>query len=298
MDIILFYTIPIYILAIILECLFIHKKIPKTYQLKDTVSSIAMGSGFLIVSGLSNLFIIRIFLFLNEHSLYHIPRAWSGILYGEKTVWWVFILLLFLDDFCYYWFHRISHLCRFFWCAHETHHSSEFYNLGTALRQSWIGSPFTWIFWTPLAILGFRAEDILFQSSINLFYQFWVHTKFTKSLGILDYIMNSPSHHRVHHGTDIPYLDRNFAGIFIIWDRIFKTFVAETKEPHYGVLHPVNSYNPFLIAFHMLKELYYDIKKTNKWQDKVRYLVLPPGWNHEGTGKTSRDLQTDYKNLL
>jgi sterol desaturase/sphingolipid hydroxylase (fatty acid hydroxylase superfamily) len=296
MDKILLYTIPIYLVAIIVEYFFIQKKIPQTYQTKDTLSSIAMGSGFLILSGLSNLFVIRIFIFLNEYSFFNIPRAWSGIFSGEKTVWWVFILLLFLDDFCYYWFHRISHKCRFFWCAHETHHSSEYYNFGTALRQSWIGSPITWIFWAPLSILGFHPEDILFQSSLNLFYQFWIHTKFTKSLGIFDYVMNTPSHHRVHHGTNIPYLDRNYAGVFIIWDRIFKTFTPETKEPRYGVLHPLNSYNPIIIGFHMIKELNHDLKRSNKWKDKIRYLFYPPGWNHEGTGKTSFDLQKDDKN--
>ena len=295
MDKILIFTIPIYFVAIIIEFLFIKKRTPEAYRLKDTMASLTMGTGFLVVSTLSNLFIIQIFLFLNEHRLFLIPRAWSGLFYGEKAIWWAFILLLFLEDFCYYWFHRISHLCRFFWCAHETHHSSEYYNLGTALRQTWIGSPFTWVFWAPLAIIGFRAEDILFQSSLNLFYQFWIHTKFTKSFGVLDHVMNTPSHHRVHHGTDIPYLDRNYAGIFIIWDKLFKTFIPETKDPHYGVLHPVNSFNPFLIAFHMLKDLYIDIKKAPKWLDKIRYLIYPPGWNHEGTGKTSRDLQNEFK---
>ena len=213
---------------------------------------------------------------------------------GEKTYLWVFILLLFLEDFCYYWFHRVSHICRFFWCAHETHHSSEYYNFGTALRQSWIGAPFTWIFWAPLAFIGFKPEDIVFQSSLNLFYQFWVHTKFTKSFGPLDHILNTPSHHRVHHGSDIPYLDRNFAGIFIIWDKLFRTFTPEEAEPKYGVLHPINSYNPFIIAFHMAKELYIDIKNTKKMKDKFCYLIYPPGWKPNHEGMTSRQMQNEF----
>ncbi|KAB8029812.1 sterol desaturase family protein [Fluviispira multicolorata] len=299
MDMFLLYTIPIYNLAIAVEYFYVRKKIPNSYFIKDTIASLSMGIGFLIISGLCNIFVFKIFTFFNNYSLFQIPYALSAIVYGEKINWLVFLLLIFAEDFCYYWFHRISHICRFFWCAHETHHSSVYYNFGTALRQTWLGSPFTWIFWAPLAILGFRAEDILLQSALNLFYQFWVHTRLTKSFGAFDSIFNTPSHHRVHHGSDIAYLDKNYAGIFIIWDKIFKTFHPEDNEPIYGVLHPIRSFNPFIIGLHMLKELYLDIKSANQIRDKVKYLYKPPGWNHLGTGKISRDLQNEYyyKNL-
>ncbi|BBH53804.1 sterol desaturase family protein [Fluviispira sanaruensis] len=290
----LIYTIPIYLFSIIFELLYARKRLPNTYILSDTVASLSMGIGFLIVSGICNIFVFKIFYFLNQNSLFKIPYALSAILYEQKINWWIFLLLIFADDFCYYWYHRLSHICRFFWCAHETHHSSQYYNFGTALRQPWLGSPITWVFWAPLAIIGFRVEDILLQVSLNLFYQFWLHTRLTKSLGYFGVIFNTPSHHRVHHGSDILYLDKNYAGIFIIWDKIFKTFKAEENEPKYGVLHNINSFNPFIIGLHMVKELYQDIKNADKYSDKIKYLIKAPGWSHSGNGKTSLDLQKEY----
>ncbi|MBX9838507.1 MAG: sterol desaturase family protein [Silvanigrellaceae bacterium] len=294
MQYILIFTVPIYLIAILLEILKFKPKLSQTYKLKDTLASLSMGLGYLFVSSICGLYIYYIFSFLYKNRLFEIPNVWVALFNGDKIYIWGFILLIFLEDFCYYWFHRMSHICRFFWCAHETHHSSEYYNFGTALRQSWIGAPFTWIFWAPLAFIGFKPEDIIFQSSLNLFYQFWVHTKLTKSFGIFDHILNTPSHHRVHHGTNIPYLDKNYAGIFIIWDKIFKTFIPETSVPNYGVLHPVNSFNPVKIAFHMLGDLYLDIKNTKKIKDKFCYLIYPPGWKPDHKGLTSKQMQDEY----
>ena len=295
MDKVLIYLIPIYVFAILTEY-FSYNKILKSkkYNLKDTFSSITMGIGFLIVGILCKLFIIPLFLFLNAHALFQIPGTWVSLFNGNKIIIWPFILLLFLDDFAYYWFHRASHVIRFFWCAHETHHSSEYYNFGTALRQTWIGPPFTWIFWAPLALLGFKTEDILFQISLNLFFQFWIHTEYTKSFGFLDHIFNTPSHHRVHHGTNIPYLDKNYAGIFIIWDKIFKTFTPEKEKVIYGVLHPLNSFHPFYIGFHMVKDLMNDLNTTPGILNKIKTVFYPPGWRYDGTGLTSKDMQEKH----
>jgi sterol desaturase/sphingolipid hydroxylase (fatty acid hydroxylase superfamily) len=296
MNLFLLYVIPIFILSIVIESWSLRQK--QGYLLKDTAASLSMGVGFLLVSGLCSLFVYPLFLSLNRHAFFQIPETWVGLFQGKKVQIWPFVLLLFLEDFCYYWFHRTSHMVRFFWCSHETHHSSEYYNLGTALRQPWVGSPFTWIFWAPLALLGFHAEDILFQISLNLFYQFWVHTEYTKSFGILDYVMNTPSHHRVHHGTNIPYLDKNYAGIFIIWDRIFGTFISEKEKVAYGVLHNLNSFQPIFIGFHMVVDLVSELRVTPGFKNKLKTIFYPPGWKFDGTGKTSRDLQMELSSKM
>ncbi|WGL59480.1 sterol desaturase family protein [Pigmentibacter sp. JX0631] len=296
MKLFMFFTIPIYLIAIILEFFYFKKQHKIAYKVKDTFASLVMGLGYLIVSSLAGIYIFYIYSFVYEFKLFDIPSPWMSFFLDGKINLLSILILFILDDFCYYWFHRISHICRFFWCAHETHHSSEYYNFGTALRQSWIGAPFTWIFWLPLPLIGFRPEDIFFQATLNLFYQFWIHTKLTKSFGFLDYIFNTPSHHRVHHGTEIPYLDKNYGGIFIIWDRIFKTFTPEKKEPKYGVLHPVNSFNPFKIAFHMIYSLIIDIKNEKKLLNKIKFLFYPPGWLPNDKGLTTKQMQDNYKN--
>lgn len=299
MNTVIFLTVPIYLISIIVEFLYFKKETQKVYNLKDTISSLAMGSGYLVVSTLASLYIYHIYTFLFNYKIFNIPSPWLALFTAGEFNLLAIILIFLLDDFCYYWFHRFSHISRIFWCAHETHHSSEYYNFGTALRQSWIGAPFTWIFWTPLALLGFQAEDIFFQAMLNLFYQFWVHTKLTKSFGLLDFVFNTPSHHRVHHGTDIAYLDKNYGGIFIIWDRIFKTFTPEKSEPNYGVLQPVNSFNPFFIAFHMVIKLFRDIKKEKKLGNKIKLIFFPPGWLPDNKGKTTKQMQAEaQKNKL
>lgn len=295
MNYFLFFTIPIFIISIFLEFIYFKKLNKNVYNIKDTLASLAMGFGYLLISTLTSLYVYYIFNFLSKFKLFDLASPWVALFNTGQVNLFSIVLIFFLDDFCYYWFHRVSHISRFFWCAHETHHSSEHYNFGTALRQSWIGAPFTWVFWSPLAIIGFRPEDIFFQTMINLFYQFWIHTKLTKSFGILDYIFNTPSHHRVHHGTEVLYLDKNYAGIFIIWDRIFSTFVPEKKEPTYGVLHPVLSFNPFQIAFHMVVELIQDIAKQDKFINKLKLIFYPPGWLPNNMGKTTKQMQQEYK---
>jgi len=202
-------------------------------------------------------------------------------------------VLFFLEDATYYWFHRTSHNCRYFWASHVIHHSSEEYNLGTALRQTWTGTVSgSFLFWIWLPLLGFHPVMIMTLQSISLLYQFWIHTE---SIGRLprwfEWLFNTPSHHRVHHGADIKYLDMNHAGILIIWDRIFGTFQTEEEPPTYGLTTNLNTYNPFRIAFHEWYCLVTDIRSATRWTDRVQYLFRPPGWKHDGTGKTTRVLR-------
>jgi len=209
---------------------------------EDSAASLSMGLGFLAVEVVLKLLPFAGLAWLYQFRLFDIP-----------VVWWSWILLLFAEDFCYYWFHRLHHEVRTLWAAHVNHHSSTHYNLTTALRQSWT-TPFTgFLFWAPLPLLGFPIEMILIQKSISLLYQYWLHTELIGKLGWFEVIFNTPSHHRVHHGRNPIYLDRNHAGIFIIWDKIFGTFEPETEPVDYGLTKNIHTYNPVRIAFHRLQ---------------------------------------------
>jgi len=285
---IILFAIPFFILAMLIELYVTTKQNIKTYQTNDAFSSIAMGIGNVLIGFLSKALVLAALFFVYEnYRFFTIPVAW-----------WSFMLIFFADDFSYYWFHRISHECRLFWASHVVHHSSQHYNLSTALRQTWSGSFYSFIFWLWLPLVGFHPGMILLQMSISLLYQFWIHTEaIDKMPGWFEAVFNTPSHHRVHHGSNPLYLDRNHAGILIIWDKLFGTFQPEIKEEKviYGLTSNINTYNPIKIAFHewiaMLKDAFTG-KKTLK--SRLQYLTKPPGWKHDGTGKISDDLRKDW----
>jgi len=250
---------------------------------KDSAASLSMGLGFLGVEIVLKLLPFAVLAWLYQFRLFDIP-----------VVWWSWILLLFAEDFCYYWFHRLHHEVRTLWAAHVNHHSSTHYNLTTALRQSWT-TPFTgFVFWAPLPLLGFPIEMILIQKSISLLYQYWLHTELIGKLGWFGVIFNTPSHHRVHHGRNPIYLDRNHAGIFIIWDKIFGTFEPETEPVDYGLTKNIHTYNPVRIAFHEWSSMLKDAWNAKTWRGRLGYLMMPPGWTEDGLGKTSKALRVEY----
>lgn len=285
---IIHFAIPFFILAMLLELYITTKQHIKTYEVKDTFSSIAMGIGNVLTGFVSKALVLLSFAFVyEEFRIFTIPVAW-----------WSFILIFFLDDFSYYWYHRISHECRLFWASHVVHHSSQHYNLSTALRQTWSGGFFSFIFWLCLPLLGFHPEMILLQISISLLYQFWIHTEAIEKMPKwFEFIFNTPSHHRVHHGSNPLYLDRNHGGILIIWDRFFGTFQKEleTEKVTYGLTKNINSFNPIYIAFHEWLAMFKDIF-TGRLPLKYRllYLLKQPGWRHDGSGVTSDDLRKDW----
>lgn len=284
---IILFAIPFFVISIALEIYVIIKQFKK-YDYKDAITSISMGIGNVLLTFFSKAIVLFCFLYIyNNFRLFTIP-----------ITWWSFILLLFADDFCYYWFHRISHECRLFWASHVVHHSSQKYNLSTALRQTWSGGFYTFIFWIILPFLGFHPGMILLQMSVSLIYQFWIHTETINKLPKwFEAIFNTPSHHRVHHGSNPIYLDRNHAGIFIIWDRLFGTFQAEldTEKVKYGLTANINTHNPIKIAFHewisMLKDA--SMKKVSL-VNRLKYLVKSPGWRHDGSGVNSNDLKKEW----
>lgn len=286
-DIIL-YAIPFFIVSMLIEFYVTTKKHINSYEKKDTFSSIAMGLGNVILGYFSKALVLFSFFYIYENfRLLTIP-----------VVWWSFILIFFVDDLAYYWFHRISHECRLFWASHVVHHSSQHYNLSTALRQTWSGGFYSFVFWLWLPLIGFHPGMILLQMSISLLYQFWIHTEaINKMPKWFEAVMNTPSHHRVHHGRNPLYLDRNHAGIMIIWDKLFGTFQPELKEEKvvYGLVRNIDTYNPIKIAFiewiYMLKDIFTGKKDIIS---RIKYLIKPPGWRHDGSGKISENLRKEW----
>jgi sterol desaturase/sphingolipid hydroxylase (fatty acid hydroxylase superfamily) len=276
------------VLAMLLEFFVASTKNIKSYTAKDAFSSIAMGLGNVFIGLVSKLFIFAALYYVYENfRVFTIP-----------ITWWSFIILIFLDDFSYYWFHRTSHENRFFWASHVVHHSSKHYNLSTALRQTWTGSFYSFIFWLWLPLIGFHPGIIIFQMSISLLYQFWIHTELIqKTPKWIEFFFNTPSHHRVHHGSNPIYLDRNHAGILIIWDKLFGTFQPELKSEKvkYGLVVNIKTYNPIFIAFNEWGALFKDLNTKNiSVRNRIRYLYKPPGWKHDGTGKLSTDLKEEW----
>jgi len=277
------YAIPFFIITLIIEIIVDIREKANAYETKDAVTSITMGLGNVFLGILSKVLIFGVFIFVYENfRLFSIPFAW-----------WAWFLILFSDDLAYYWFHRISHESRFFWASHVVHHSSQKYNLSTALRQTWTGNFSGFIFWLWLPLFGFHPVMILAQMSISLIYQYWIHTELIKKMpNWFEAVFNTPSHHRVHHATNPQYLDRNHAGIFIIWDKLFGTFVPEKEKPVYGLVKNISSFNPLYVAFHEWIALFKDVftSKTS-FINRLKYIVKPPGWKHDGTGILSDDIR-------
>ena len=281
------YAIPFFVATVILEVILTVKVKLEDYEFKDAGTSILMGLGNVAIGLFTKGLVLGIFYL--TYNFYH--------LFEISFVWWTWLILLFAEDFCYYWFHRISHESRLFWASHVVHHSSQKYNLSTALRQTWSGSFYTFIFWLPLVLIGFHPVMVLVQMSISLIYQYWIHTELIDKMPKwFEAIFNTPSHHRVHHATNPQYLDRNHAGVFIIWDRLFGTFELEVEKPVYGLVTNIETHNLIKVAFiewyNMLKDFF-----TSKTSiiNKLKYLIKPPGWKHDGTGILSTDLRKEWE---
>jgi sterol desaturase/sphingolipid hydroxylase (fatty acid hydroxylase superfamily) len=284
MSVLIYVAIPVFLITILVELGWArrHRRDPaiKGYAARDTLASLAMGTGNVIIAAATKLVTFGLMVWVYEHRLFTLPAAW-----------WTWVLLLFAEDLCYYAFHRASHEIRFFWAAHVNHHSSQHYNLSTALRQSWT-TPLTGpLFWLPLPLLGFPPWMVLTQQAISLLYQYWIHTEAIGRLGWLEAIFNTPSHHRVHHGANPRYLDRNHGGIFIIWDRLFGTFEVEGERVRYGLTTNLTSHDPIHIAFHEWKQIAIDVAGAHSAGDALRYVFGPPGWSPDGSRLTSRQLR-------
>ncbi|GAB3958900.1 sterol desaturase family protein [Spirosoma harenae] len=283
-------AIPGFVILLVAEVIVTVIQQKDYYVTKDTASSLSMGIGNVIVSALiGKAMIFGAFTLVYQFRLFTV----------DMTKWWAWVILFFAEDFSYYWFHRISHSSRYFWASHVVHHSSMKYNLGTALRQTWTGNiSGAFIFWIWLPLVGFSPIAIMTMQSISLLYQFWIHTELiNKFPAPIEAIFNTPSHHRVHHGSDLDYLDKNHAGILIIWDRMFGTFEEERKRPTYGLTTNIDTHNPVRIAFHEWVAIGQDVRRAGSFRAALGYIFGPPGWSHDGSRKTTKQLREQQKRL-
>ena len=282
-------AIPVFVGLILLELFVIRRFGWKgDFETKDTTTSLMMGVGN-VVSGL----------ILGFVAFGVLMWCWQYRIADFGVSAWAILICFVIDDLRYYVYHRIAHRCRWVWAEHVIHHSSQHYNLSTALRQSWTGT-FTGMFVLriPLVLIGFHPALIVFVGGINLLYQFWIHTEaIGKMPRWFEAVMNTPSHHRVHHATNPRYLDANYAGTLIIWDRLFGTFVPERDEdmPKYGIVKNIGTFNPFRVAFHEWIDMFRDAFQPGiSVKDRIRYLVKPPGWSHDGSRKGSEELKAEF----
>jgi sterol desaturase/sphingolipid hydroxylase (fatty acid hydroxylase superfamily) len=286
----IYWAIPAFVLLLVVEAVVSTWDTFEEYDLfetKDTFASLAMGLGNVVTNLGAKAVVLGVFWLAYDY-----VGIFKATLVPSSA--WVWVALFFAEDFSYYWFHRTAHEVRFFWASHVVHHSSEHYNLATALRQTWTGNiTGSFVFWIWLPLLGFHPMMVVTVQSISLIYQFWIHTETIGRLPApIEAVFNTPSHHRVHHSSDAKYLDRNHAGVLIIWDRLFGTFQPEEERPTYGLTTPLDSHNPFRIAFHEWGDLVRDAAQPGLTpRERLRYVFGPPGWSHDGSRLTTEDLR-------
>lgn len=288
-SILLWISAPLYFIAMVVEIYIHRRKQYPGYDFKDTLVSF-----WFAIVGATFDFLMKGVCFLildwcNEHALFvpnlleHYPvLAWGLVFIGQ--------------DFCFYWLHRTEHMSRFFWAVHSNHHSSEHYNFAVALRSSVFQPFYRFVFYIPVAFLGFDGLTIMFMYAVNQFYQFWLHTETIPKLPKwFEYIFVTPSHHRVHHASNIKYLDRNMGQVLIIWDRMFGTFQeeADDEKPKFGLTKPLGTHHPVRAITAEFEKLAHDLKRAPGMKNKLRYLFKAPGWSHDGSTKTADELRKE-----
>jgi sterol desaturase/sphingolipid hydroxylase (fatty acid hydroxylase superfamily) len=281
------WAVPLFIVSVAIEWVWARRGGPVRYDTRDALASLAMGSGNLVSNVLLGGAAVAASLWVAEHAVFDFGWAW-----------WLWPICFVVDDFAYYWFHRSAHRVRWFWASHVVHHSSQHYNLTTALRQTWTGViSLSFVFRLPLFWIGFPPEMIFFCVGLNLIYQYWIHTEAVdRCPAWFEAIFNTPSHHRVHHATNPRYLDANYAGVFIIWDKLFGSFVPERADDpcRYGLVHNISSHNPLVIATHEWGAMARDLLRyrPRHW---LGFLFGPPGWSPDGSRDTSDKLKAAWR---
>jgi alkylglycerol monooxygenase len=266
---IILYAVPLFFLLIFIEILVEKIKGTNYYRINDSINSLTAGVLSRVTGIVKQLFPLTVYVLVFE----------KLALFQITSSWWMWVTAFVLYDFCYYWKHRFGHEMNILWAAHVVHHSSEEYNLTTALRQS-SSSFFSWIFYLPMAVLGFDPITLITVGSLNLIYQFWVHTRHIPKLGWYEWVFVTPSNHRVHHAQNQVYIDRNYGGVFILWDRIFGSFQEEleTEKPIYGIRKALKSWNPLWANVHVYIQLFKDCWHAKRWQDKLLIWFKRTGW--------------------
>ena len=282
---ILYRAIPALAILLLAEVVYMTKE--HRHDKKDMLTSFALALGTIPISFITTGIIIYTYSLIYQFRFFTIPA----------NRWWGWIILFFADDFSYYWYHRMSHQVRFLWASHMVHHSSKKFTLSSGLRVPWTSNlTGIFFFWAWMPLIGIEPAMVILMKSASVIYQFWMHTETLKKLPKwFEAVFNTPSHHRVHHSSNVEYLDKNHAGTLIIWDKIFGTYQEEIFKPKYGLTEDIKSFNPFVIAFHEWKNIFRDLKKTKNIRDRLRYFFKAPGWSHDGTTKTTRQLQSELK---
>ena len=265
------YAVPFFLLLILIELLWGLRTGHNTYRLNDSINSLSLGmlSTAIKLLGL-NIAGVVFGIAFRDYALFH-PDPQSP---------WTYLWALLVYDFCYYWFHRISHERTIFWASHVAHHQSEEFNLSTALRQTSTGFLISWVFYVPSFLLGIPAEVFITVGSAHLIYQFWIHSRHIPKLGVLEWFLVTASNHRVHHAQNPRYVDKNYGGLLIVWDRLFGTFAEEREDEPcvYGILGPLRSWDPLWANLHIYAQMGRDAWHTRRWPDKWRVLVSRTGW--------------------
>ncbi|TGL92533.1 sterol desaturase family protein [Leptospira barantonii] len=303
-------AVPFFIVLIGLEVFYSRVSGKKVYRWNDTVADLSTGilfslTGVLVTIG--SLWVYEKFrIFYSLQALFNVPEIPLGVpIWADHVGWhaaykslagWVFVFLAV--DFVYYWFHRATHEINFLWACHVTHHSSEEFNLSVALRQSSLQRIFEYGFNLSIAFCGVPWQAFLLAHGILKIYQFWVHTRLIGKLGFLEEILVTPAHHRVHHGRDPKYIDKNHGGILIFWDRMFGSFSREEEEPVYGLTKPVTTFDPVYTNFHVYEEILSLMQKTKSFKEKILILLKPPGWRPSSIGPSLLPQEIDRKNYL
>ncbi len=281
-------AVPMFIVLVIAEMLFVRATGRGRFEVRDTATSLLMGFGSTIIGALFAFVFVGFARMIQPYALFHIGWSIPAV-----------VICFLLDDLRYYWWHRASHRVRWLWADHVNHHSSQHYNLSTALRQPWFGVLALpgLLFLAPLVLIGFPLEMVAFVHGLNLVYQFWIHTEaIDRFPRWFEAMMNTPSHHRVHHAINARYLDANYAGVLIVWDRMFGTFVPETREdpPRYGIVSQIASFNPLRVATHGWVSLASDLAKSRSPKEFALYLLAPPGWSPDGSRETSDSIKARW----
>lgn len=275
---------PAVLLLLIAEIVYSASSRKGYYSFQDTIANIGTGIGNQCVNLAVLFFVLKWYGWIYQFAPWHIPNTW----------YWL-ILLLLLQDFVFYWFHRVGHTINIFWAAHMPHHSSEELNLSVGVRASFTQRLFQFLFfdWI-LVLIGFSPETVYAVAAVHLFLAFWHHTQVIKRLGWFEKYFVTPSHHRVHHGVNPQYLDKNFSEFLIIWDKIFGTFEEEKEEICYGLTHPPRTWDPIFINFQYWKQLWDDAVAAPYWWDKVRLWFMPLGWRPRGLPQYDKDKRIGY----
>ncbi|MBX2842462.1 MAG: sterol desaturase family protein [Flammeovirgaceae bacterium] len=293
----LIYGVPCFILLIIAEIFFSLKYDKELYQWKDFAASTSMGAGAVVLAIFTKAASFTVFFIIYEIFNPEVDGVRTNIM-GYAAfgwAWYIWIICQVLDDFNYYWYHRLSHTVRVLWAAHVVHHSSDNFNLGSGLRNGWVTLFYKPIFWLYLPAIGFHPVMVTTCLAIQALWQFQLHTKFIPRLGFIEKFMNTHKHHHVHHSSDLEYLDKNHGGYLNLFDKVFGTFkdLDDDKEVHFGVLHPPNSYNPLVIVSHEYKHIWLDLKKARNFKEGFMYVFGPPGWSPDGSSQTVKQMQRE-----